>query len=520
MTSMSRRRMMQIAAGSLAGSLIGTSFPLTRAAGAEAVRLTVTSRIIDVYGKPARVYGILQPNGTAGLLADGAGDFRVALDNALDDPTLVHWHGLTPPSEQDGVPGLSQPPLDAAAAHDYAFVNRRTGTHWMHSHLGLQEQQLLAAPLIVRDTAEAGLDEQDVVILLHDFSFRSPEEIYDELRTGAGMAMSHAMEPADDDTAQMHDGHGETMPETMGGMDHGESMDMDRDMSGDAALQMDTTGGMADMVHANDVEYDAYLANDRTLADPEIVRVDPGGRLRLRIINAAAATNFLIDLGALQGELIAVDGDAVAPIRGSRFELAIAQRVDIRLGLPADQGAYPILARREEGTEQTGVVLATKDGMIHHLSDHAETRTPLFGLTLERQLAALGPLPARSAERAETLDITGSHMGYRWGFNGKVYDPNDPIRVAEGERVELVLRNMTGMHHPIHLHGHHFQVVAIDGERFSGAVRDTVLVPPSRSVTIAFDADNPGHWALHCHQLYHMVAGMMTSILYEGYRPT
>ena len=504
MTSLSRRRMMQLAAGTLTGSVIGASLPLTRAASAQDVRLTVTSRIIDVDGKPARVYGILQPNGVAGLYADGVGDFRVMLENGLDDPTLVHWHGLTPPSDQDGVPGLSQSPLEASATHGYDFVNRHSGTHWMHSHLGLQEQQLLAAPLIVRDQSEAGVDEQDVVVLLHDFSFRSPDEILGELRQGAGMAMSHDMESVES----------ETMSDMMSGMDHGEGMD--HGTAGDGAMQMDMTG----MVHVNDVDYDAYLANDRTLADPEVVRVDPGGRIRLRIINAAAATNFLIDLDELQGELIAVDGNAVAPVPGSRFELAIAQRADIRLGLPAGQGAYPILARREDGIEQTGTVLATKDGQIHHLSDRGDTKNPVFDLGLERRLAALDPLPAGAAARAQDLDITGSHMGYQWGFDGRAYDPNNPIRVAEGERVELVLRNMTEMHHPIHLHGHHFQVVAIDGERFSGAVRDTVLVPPLRSVTIAFDADNPGHWALHCHQLYHMAAGMMTSILYDGYRRT
>jgi FtsP/CotA-like multicopper oxidase with cupredoxin domain len=113
--------------------------------------------------------------------------------------------------------------------------------------------------------------------------------------------------------------------------------------------------------------------------------------------------------------------------------------------------------------------------------------------------------------------MTGRHAGYFWGFDGKAYDPRDPLFVAAGERVEMVLRNRTAMPHPIHLHGHHFQMVAIDQERFLGAVRDTVLVPPGQSVTLAFDADNPGHWALHCHHLYHMAAGMMTSVKYEGY---
>ena len=83
--------------------------------------------------------------------------------------------------------------------------------------------------------------------------------------------------------------------------------------------------------------------------------------------------------------------------------------------------------------------------------------------------------------------------------------------------VEIEMRNASMMAHPMHLHGHHFQVVGVDGgPRFSGAVRDTVLVPPSRTVTIAIDADNPGRWAFHCHHLYHMASGMMGTFAYEG----
>ena len=90
-----------------------------------------------------------------------------------------------------------------------------------------------------------------------------------------------------------------------------------------------------------------------------------------------------------------------------------------------------------------------------------------------------------------------------------------PLLVERGDRVEVTMTNNTMMAHPMHLHGHHFQVVAIDGQRFSGAVRDTVLLPPMRSVTIAVDAGNPGQWAFHCHHLYHMASGMMTTFAYR-----
>ena len=91
------------------------------------------------------------------------------------------------------------------------------------------------------------------------------------------------------------------------------------------------------------------------------------------------------------------------------------------------------------------------------------------------------------------------------------------MTVASGERVELVMRNVTMMAHPMHLHGHSFQVTEINGRAASGAVRDTILVPPKATVKVVFDADNPGLWAFHCHNLYHMAAGMFTTVVYDGF---
>ena len=507
MMSLTRRRLLQAGALALAGGSMMSRLGAGKARAVETVTLRAGSRVLDVHGKAAPVLGLTQANGVAGLLGEVAGQrFRVELVNDLETETLIHWHGLTPPSEQDGVPGLSQPALPSGQAYGYDFVHNRAGTFWMHSHLGLQEQQLLAAPLIVHDPAEAGLDEQEIVVMLHDFSFRPPEEIFAELRRDAGMGMSMESDSGHGAAEQHGDGHD-------GGMATEQPMAMSQ---GDNADHGGAHG--RDMVHFNDVEFDAYLANDRTLEDPEVIRVEPGGRVRLRIINAAAATNFLLGLGGLEGALVAVDGNPVEAVRANRFDLAIAQRADIHLQLPTGQGVYPILALREDGRERTGVILATKTGQISRLSEQGEHKARPLDLELERHLTPGSPLPGRSVQRTYTLDLTGSHAGYDWGLNGKIFDPDDPLYVAEGERVEIVLRNKTAMPHPIHLHGHHFQVVAIDQERFSGAVRDTVLVPSERSVTIAFDADNPGHWAFHCHQLYHMAAGMMTSVRYEGYK--
>jgi FtsP/CotA-like multicopper oxidase with cupredoxin domain len=103
---------------------------------------------------------------------------------------------------------------------------------------------------------------------------------------------------------------------------------------------------------------------------------------------------------------------------------------------------------------------------------------------------------------------------YVWGFNGKGWDDRDVVKIRSGQRVAMTFHNMTMMSHPIHLHGHHFQVVALNDKAFPGAMRDTVVVHPMAKVTVEFDADNAGRWLMHCHNLYHMQAGMITEVAY------
>jgi FtsP/CotA-like multicopper oxidase with cupredoxin domain len=150
--------------------------------------LQLQRRSIEVNGKPASVYGIRQPDGTFGITTDVGKPFRVRVENRIDEPSLIHWHGLTPPSQQDGVPGISGPAIPPGGSAEYDFPLRFGGTFWMHSHQGLQEQLLMAAPLIIRDQRDRP-DQQEVVVMLADFSFTPPDQIFAELKKGVGMAM-------------------------------------------------------------------------------------------------------------------------------------------------------------------------------------------------------------------------------------------------------------------------------------------------------------------------------------------
>jgi FtsP/CotA-like multicopper oxidase with cupredoxin domain len=448
--------------------------------------LRLERRSIEVNGKPASVFGIRQPDGTFGIRTQVGTPFRVRVQNNIDEPSLIHWHGLTPPWQQDGVPGISGPPIPPGGSADYDFPLRFGGTFWMHSHQGLQEQLLMAAPLIIRDQRDRP-DQQEVVVMLADFSFTPPEQIFAELKKGGNMSsMAGSSPPA----------RASTGTKGMGTMAPGMTMD----------------AGKPDL---NDVTYDAFLANDRTLGDPDVVKVEPGGRVLVRVINSSSMSAFHIDLGGLDGELIAVDGFRVAAVVARRFPIAVAQRLDIRLTMPSTAAAHPVLALLEGENKQTGIILRAGNAPIARITDTADTTSPALTLDLESRLRAVQPLKPRKADRTHTLNLTGQMGGYRWSLNNVVWNKDvPPLPVAEGERVELIFINQTRMPHPMHLHGHEFQVVEIDGKRFPGAVRDTVLVPPGRRVVVAFNANNPGLWALHCHLLYHLEAGMFTTLRY------
>ncbi|MDP1731864.1 MAG: multicopper oxidase family protein [Devosia sp.] len=468
---MKRRELLK---GALAGvTAFSLPFGLLRPAfagqGTGQKLLSIVRRTIEVNGKPASVFGLQQPDGSTGLRFRAGDAFDVLLRNDAAEPTIVHWHGLTPPWPSDGVADAPLPLIAAGAERAYDFPVGGPGTFWMHAHT-LQEQALLAAPLIVENPDDDGKDEQDVVILLHDFSFSSPEEILAGLTGGGSAPMRHG---------------GMAMP----AMKH---------------------GGGAPAMDLNDIEYDAYLANDRTLDDPEVFPVERRGRVRLRIINGATATAFTIDLGELEGELIAVDGQDIEPVRGRRFPMSMGQRIDVRLQLPNETRSFPILALREGSPERTGVILRPSGADVAKIATTADDAAPVLDLALEARLRAIAPLASRLADKSFEMALTGDMASYRWGLQTSA-----PILVDLGDRVEVTMQNASMMAHPMHLHGHHFQVVAIDGRRFAGALRDTVLVPPMRSVTIAVDADNPGQWAFHCHQLYHMATGMMSTFAYR-----
>jgi FtsP/CotA-like multicopper oxidase with cupredoxin domain len=461
------------------------------------VKLFVREVPITVLGRTVKVTTIDQSEGVQGYSPEMSDGFHVELVNQLPVPTSIHWHGLILPNLMDGVPYLTQEPLPPGGSYRYDFSLKQSGTYWMHSHYGLQEQQLTSAPLIIRTPAQSQLADAEYTVMLTDFSFTSPQDILKSLTAN------------------------------MGGM-HGKSDQIAKSMSNpkdslivqqwDSASQRLVSRQVNNPAPDIDVKYDALLANRRTLDDPDVFAVKPAQRVLLRLIAASAATNFFIDTGDLDAAIIATDGENVKPLKGNFFQLAVAQRLDLLVTIPATGGLFPILALGEGSTLQTGFLLATPGAEMPNPALGIRGKRMMGGLdnTQEIRLEAEDSLPDKPAQRSLLSVLGGNMMSYVWTINGAAYPNRNSLNVKEGERVELVNRNETGMAHPMHLHGHVFQVTEIDGQKISGAKRDTILVPPKSTIKIIFEADNPGVWAYHCHILYHLAAGMFTVLKYDG----
>ena len=553
-------------------NVFAIAFANARADDVQRVKLFVRETPITVNGRTINMCSVVQADGTPGYLPEQSGGFHVEVVNQLKVPTTLHWHGLTVPNSMDCVPFVTQAHIQPGASAMYDFPLKESGTYWMHSHYGLQEQYLVSAPLVIWNDQERAKADKQFIVTLTDFTFTPPAEILKQLRNApamdmGGMNMGGAAKPADgmggmnmNGAAKPADGmggmnmNGAAKPaDAMGGMNmNGAAKPADAmggmNMNGAAKLAdgmggMNMNGASAEsaatlppvftqhwdktnsrlvraMVNAApaniDVKYDALLANKRTIDNPEVMSVKPGQTVLLRIIAASVASDFFINTGALDAELLAVDGQPVQPLRGNYFQLSIAQRLDLRVTIPQSGGAFPIIAQGEGTTLQCGVVLATDGANIAALPTSASMLTTALDNTQELLLRASAPLAAKKIDRSLPAVLSGTMQGYQWFINGNQYPNRNTLDVKLGERVEIVLINNTPMGHPMHLHDGAFQVVEINGKPISGAQRDTIEVPPHATIKIAFDADNIGLWPLHCHIGYHADSGMMTLLKYDG----
>ena len=393
---------------------------------------------------------------------------RVTVENDLPEETTVHWHGMRIPIAMDGVPILSQPPIEPGGRFVYDFVAKDAGTFWYHPHVrGFEQVERGLSGVLIVDEPEPLAVDRDELWVLDDWRLDQQAQVTDDF--GHPMDLSHA-------------------------------------------------GRVGNTV----------TVNGRIV---EQAPVRAGERLRLRLVNVANARHFALSFEGHRPVIVAHDGQPVAPHEpeGGLVVLGPAMRADIVLdcaGHPGDRAS--VVDRFYRGREYRLLDLAYDGGAP--LRDDA--------LDAPRALAP-NPIPEpdpRDAQEAEIVFEGGMmgrmsagmmngrqtdmrtlmRAGKMWAVNGivAVGEAMQPtVTVPLGRTARFTLINRTAWPHPIHLHGHHFRVLVRNGMPTPHREwRDTVLLMPDDRVEIAFVADNPGDWLLHCHVLEHMAGGMLAVI--------
>ncbi|PTM47417.1 CopA family copper-resistance protein [Sphingomonas aerolata] len=548
----------------------GIATPLPVLSGTD-IALTVAHLTRTIDGTRSHAIGI---NGTspAPLIRLKQGQqVRLSVTNSLDEETSIHWHGLLVPFQMDGVPGISFPGIPARTTFTYDFPVVQAGTYWYHSHSGLQEQMGHYGPIVIDPAgADPIVSDREHVIVLSDHSPLHPHAIFRRLK--------------------LQGGYFNYQKQTLGGLLAGRDQPAgERRMWG--GMRMDPT----DVSDVTGATY-TYLVNGHGPADNWTALYTPGERVRLRIINASAMTNFNVRIPGLKMTVVQADGQNVRPVAVDEFQIAVAETYDVivepaapvahtlvaeawdrsgmaratltpRIGMVAavpalrkrplatmkdmgmgdmaamDHGAMGGMAGMNHGTMpgmdkpvKAPAGEAPMPAMSHSMRDFANapglpktptvqtvapmsmdrTGEPPQGLSdtghtvlVYRDLVALERNPdLRAPSRQLQIHLTGNMERYMWAFDGvKLNEVKAPIPFRQGERVRVTLVNDTMMAHPIHLHGHFFELVTGHGDH--APRKHTINVAPGGTATFDLTADAVGDWAFHCHMLYHMHAGMM-----------
>jgi len=469
-------------------------------------------------------------------------DVRLAVTNALDEDTSIHWHGLILPFQFDGVPGVSFPGIRPGETFVYEIPVRQSGTYWYHSHSGLQEQEGHYGPLVIEPT---GVDpvafDRAYAVVLSDYSFMHPHTIFNRLTQQSGVFNYQR----------------QTVAGLLAGRDQSFA-----ERRAWAAMRMDPTD-------ISDVTGSIYrfLINGHGPEDDWTALFQPGERVRLRFVNAAAMTIFNVRIPGLELTIVAADGQDVRPVTVDEFQISVAETYDVVVR-PTEDRAYTLVAEAVDRSGMGHATLAPRPGLTAEVPPrrprplatmrdmgmdmalHAEmdaggmdmsmrdpenapqvvlgpgvqTISPMpvdrmgdrgqglrdveHRVLVYTDLESLAPNPdARAPSRSLELHLTGNMERFMWSFDGKRFsEVTEPIPFRLGERVRVTLVNDSMMSHPIHLHGHFFELLT--GPPGHHPRKHTVNVLPGGTAAFDFTADAPGDWAFHCHMLYHMHAGM------------
>lgn len=514
--------------------------------------LYVRDTIVKIGNKPKRAIAV---NGQIPMptLTFTEGDIaEIYVHNELKETTSLHWHGLFLPNKEDGVPNLTQMPIEPGATHKYTFPIIQHGTHWYHSHSGLQEQIGMYGSMILNkkpedETFRNGIDDLPTIpIILSEWTDVKPENVHRMLHNAT-------------DWFAIKKGTTQSYAEAI--------------QQGHFKTKIANEWKRMNAMDVSDVYYDKFLINGKN--ESQLSQFKGGDKVRLRISNGGASTYFWLTYAGGKIAVVANDGNDVEPVEVDRLLIAVSETYDVVVEIPEENTAFEFLVTSEDRTKSASLFIGNGikqlaspfpklkyfEGMkmmnsmmkmngdlddmnmkmsynqmdmnvvmYPEITGEAEMKSEMKMSEQEYNSNELSEiitlnyamlksptqttLPKDTTVKELRFELSGNMNRYVWSLDNKVVSETDKILIKKGENVRITLYNGSMMRHPMHLHGHDFRI--LNGQGDYAPLKNILDIMPMETDVIEFNANAEGDWFFHCHILYHMMAGMGRVFSYEN----
>ncbi|MDO8368120.1 MAG: multicopper oxidase domain-containing protein [Saprospiraceae bacterium] len=512
--------------------------------------LFIRDTLVNFTGKPRRAIAV---NGQIPMptLTFTEGDTAlIYVHNELKESTSLHWHGLFLPNKEDGVPNLTQMPIEPKSTHVYTFPIIQSGTHWYHSHSGLQEQIGMYGSFIMKKRSgfRPGIDDlPEIPLVLSEWTDMNPIHVHRMLHNAT-------------DWFAIKKGTTQSYAEAI--------------RQGYFKTKVANEWKRMNAMDVSDVFYDRFLINGKNVG--QLAQFKGGDKIRLRISNGGASTYFWLKWGGGKMTVVANDGNDVEPVEVDRLLIAASETYDVIIAIPFGNGSFEFLATAEDRTKSASLFLGNgiqyftapmpklkyfegmkmMNGMmkmngelddmgmkmsLNQMDMNSVMYPEIAGMAGE----GMGEMPMGEAQydvnalsdiktlnyallksptptalpknaplKELRFELSGNMNRYVWSLDNRVVSEVDKILIKKGQNVRIVLYNGSMMRHPMHLHGHDFRL--LNGQGDFSPLKNIVDIMPMETDTIEFNANVEGDWFFHCHILYHMMSGMGRVFTYEN----
>lgn len=517
--------------------------------------LYVKDTIVNFAGKEKRAIAV---NGQIPMptLTFTEGDTaEIYVHNELNENTALHWHGLFLPNKEDGVPYLTQMPIKPHTTHLYRFPIIQHGTHWYHSHFGLQEQIGMYGSMILKKrdddtTFRKGIDDLPTIpVVLSEWTNLKPENVHRMLHNA-------------NDWFAIKKGTTQSYAEAA--------------KQGYLGVKLKNEWKRMLAMDVSDVYYEKFLINGTT--EQQLSQFKAGDKVRLQISNGGASTYFWLTYAGGKITVVANDGNDVEPVEVDRLIIAVSETYDIIVTIPEENTSYEFLVTSEDRIKSASLYLGNgikqltaplpklkyfdgmkmMNGMMKmngnlddmgmnmslnqmdmnvvmypeitgeqkkkkakekmQITEDSYNSNKLSDIVTLNYAMLKSPVNTSLSDTAHIKELkftlTGNMNRYVWSLDNKVVSEADKILIKKGETVRMVLYNNSMMRHPMHLHGHDFRV--LNGQGKNAPLKNIIDIMPMETDTLEFSANAEGDWFFHCHILYHMMSGMGRVFTYEN----